>query len=215
MKIESLTVGPLAENCYLVIDETTNRAVLIDPGDEPARILHALHRSGATLDAIWLTHAHFDHVGAIAGVIREHQVPVHMHPLDAPVLAVAVDSALRYGVRIEAPPPADVELSDGGRMTVGAQELEVMHVPGHAPGHVAFHGDGVIFGGDCLFAGSIGRTDIEYGDRETLDASLLRMVALGDELTLYPGHGQRTTIGRERRTNPFLLGAARLVRVKR
>jgi len=215
MKIESLTVGPLAENCYLVIDESTNRAVLIDPGDEPARILDALHRSGATLDAIWLTHAHFDHVGAIAGVVREHPVPVHMHPLDAPVLAVAVDSALRYGVRIEAPPSADAELSDGDRIAVGALELEVMHVPGHAPGHVAFHGDGVIFGGDCLFAGSIGRTDIEYGDRETLDASLLRIVALGDELTVYPGHGPRTTIGRERRTNPFLLGAARLVRVKR
>ena len=215
MKIESLTVGPLAENCYLVIDESTNRAVLIDPGDEPARILDALHRSGATLDAIWLTHAHFDHVGAIAGVVREHPVPVHMHPLDAPVLAVAVDSALRYGVRIEAPPSADAELSDGDRIAVGALEIEVMHVPGHAPGHVAFHGDGVIFGGDCLFAGSIGRTDIEYGDRETLDASLLRIVALGDELTVYPGHGPRTTIGRERRTNPFLLGAARLVRVKR
>lgn len=215
MKIESLTVGPLAENCYLVIDESTNRAVLIDPGDEPDRILGALRRSGATLDAIWLTHAHFDHVGAIAGVVREHPVPVHMHPLDAPVLEVAVDSALRYGVRIDAPPPADRQLAEGDRLSVGSVELEVIHLPGHAPGHVAFHGNSVIFGGDCLFAGSVGRTDIPYGDRETLDASLVRMVALGDDLTVYPGHGPRTTIGRERRSNPFLLGAARLVSVRR
>ena len=215
MKIESLTVGPLAENCYLVIDESTNRAVLIDPGDEPDRILGALRRSGATLDAIWLTHAHFDHIGAIAGVVREHPVPVHMHPLDAPVLEVAVDSALRYGVRIDAPPPADLQLAEGDRLCVGSVALEVIHLPGHAPGHVAFHGNGVIFGGDCLFAGSVGRTDIPFGDRETLDASLVRMVALGDDLTVYPGHGPRTTIGRERRSNPFLLGAARLVSVRR
>lgn len=215
MKIELLTVGPLAENCYLVIDETTNRAVLIDPGDEPDRILEAVRHSRATLEGIWLTHAHFDHVGAIAGVRRELRVPVHMHALDAPVLAVAVDSALRYGIRIDEPPAADAALAEGDRITVGALELEVMHVPGHAPGHVAFHGEGVVFGGDCLFAGSIGRTDIPYGDRETLDASLLRLVALGDELTVYPGHGPPTTIGRERRSNPFLLGAAHLVRVKR
>lgn len=215
MKIESLTVGPLAENCYLVIDETTNRAVLIDPGDEPDRILEAVRASGAVLEGIWLTHAHFDHVGAIAGVLRAHRIPVHMHPLDAPVLAVAVDFALRYGIRIDEPPAADQELAEGDRLQVGSRVLEVLHVPGHAPGHVAFQGDGVVFGGDCLFAGSIGRTDIPYGDRETLDASLVRLVSLGDELTVYPGHGPPTTIGRERRSNPFLLGAARLVRVKR
>lgn len=215
MKIEQLTVGPLAENCYLVIDESTNHAVLIDPGDEPDRIVDAVRRSGATLDAIWLTHAHFDHVGGIAGVVREYPVPVHMHPLDAPVLALAVDSGLRYGIRLEAPPPADLELDEGDRLTIGSLELRVMHVPGHAPGHVAFVGGGVVVGGDCLFAGSVGRTDIEFGDRETLDASLLRLVALGDEMTVLPGHGPHTTIGRERRSNPFLLGAARLVRVKR
>jgi hydroxyacylglutathione hydrolase len=90
-----------------------------------------------------------------------------------------------------------------------------MHVPGHAPGHVVFYNDEVIFGGDCLFAGSIGNTSIEHGDRATLDASLQRIVALGDELTVYPGHGRATTIGRERETNPFLLGTARLIRVRR
>jgi hydroxyacylglutathione hydrolase len=215
MKIESLTVGPLAENCYLVIDETAKRAVLIDPGDESDRILASVHESGATLESIWLTHAHFDHLGALAGVLRAHPVPVHMHPLDAPLHALAVDSALRYGIRIETPPPADVDLAEGDRVTVGSHTLQVMHLPGHAPGHVVFHGDGVVFGGDCLFAGSIGRTDIPFGDRETLDASLLRLVGLGDDLTLYPGHGPPTTIGRERQSNPFLLGTARLVRVKR
>jgi glyoxylase-like metal-dependent hydrolase (beta-lactamase superfamily II) len=139
-----------------------------------------------------------------------------MHPLDAPLLALAVDSALRYGFRIEAPPTeADVDLAEGDRVRVGSLELAVMHVPGHAPGHIAVHGEGVVFGGDCLFAGSVGRTDIDYGDPEALDDSLQRLTALGDALTLYPGHGPITTIGRERGTNPFLLGAARLVRVKR
>ena len=90
-----------------------------------------------------------------------------------------------------------------------------MHVPGHAPGHVAFYNDSVIFGGDCLFAGSIGRTDLPFGDRDTLDASVARLVALGDQLALYPGHGPATTIGRERRSNPFVTGSARLVRLKR
>jgi hydroxyacylglutathione hydrolase len=215
MKIESLTVGPLEENCYLVIDEATNRAVLIDPGDEPARILAALRASGATLESIWLTHAHFDHVGGLAGVVRAHPVPVHMHPLEAPLHEVAVDAALRFGIRIEAPPPADRELAEGDLVRVGSQQLTVMHVPGHAPGHVAFHNDHVIFGGDCLFAGSIGRTDLPFADRETLDASVARMMGLGDELTLYPGHGRATTIGRERATNPFVIGSARLVRLKR
>jgi glyoxylase-like metal-dependent hydrolase (beta-lactamase superfamily II) len=215
MRIEVLTVGPLEENCYLVIDEATNRAVLIDPGDEPERILDALHDSGATLEGVWLTHAHFDHLGALAGVLRAHPVPVHMHPLDAPLHARAVDSALRYGVRIETPPPADSDLAEGDRVKVGSQELSVMHVPGHAPGHVAFYDHTAVFGGDCLFAGSIGNTSIEFGDRDTLDASLSRLVALGDELTVYPGHGRATTIGRERASNPFLLGTARLVRLKR
>jgi glyoxylase-like metal-dependent hydrolase (beta-lactamase superfamily II) len=215
MKIETLTVGPLEENCYLVIDESTNRAVLIDPGDEPDRILAALHDSGAALESVWLTHAHFDHLGGLAGVLRAHPVPVHMHPLEAPIHGVAVDSALRFGIRIEAPPAADHELAEGDRLKVGSRELSVMHVPGHAPGHVAFYDDNVVFGGDCLFAGSIGRTDLPFGDRDTLDASVARLIALGDELTVYPGHGPATTIGRERQTNPFVIGTARLVRVKR
>jgi hydroxyacylglutathione hydrolase len=215
MKIETLTVGPLEENCYLVIDESTNRAVLIDPGDEPERILAALHDSGATLESVWLTHAHFDHLGGLAGVLRAHPVPVHMHPLEAPLHGVAVDSALRFGIRIEAPPAPDRELAEGDRLKIGSQELSVMHVPGHAPGHVAFYDDSVVFGGDCLFAGSIGRTDLPFGDRDTLDASVARIIALGDELTVYPGHGPATTIGRERQTNPFVIGTARLVRVKR
>ena len=215
MKVRTLTVGPLEENCYLVIDESTNRAVLIDPGDEPAHILAALHESGATLESVWLTHAHFDHLGALAGVLRVHPVPVYMHPLEAPIHEIAVDDALRYGIRIEKPPAADRELAEGDVVQVGSQQLAVMHVPGHAPGHVAFHDEHVIFGGDCLFAGSIGRTDLLLADRETLDASVARLIALGDELTLYPGHGPATTIGRERRTNPFVIGSARLVRLKR
>jgi hydroxyacylglutathione hydrolase len=215
MKISSVTVGPLAENCYLVVDDRTKRAALIDPGDEAPRILEMVRASGATLEGVWITHAHFDHLGALAAVIREHDVPIYMHPLDAPLHARAVDSALRYGVLIEEPPQPDHDLAEGDQMTVGTLSFGVMHLPGHAPGHVVYHGEGVIFGGDCLFKDSVGRTDLPYGDQDALDASLVRLTALGDQLRLYPGHGPLTTIGRERRSNPFLLGTARLVRVRR
>ena len=156
MKIEMLTVGPLEENCYLVIDESTNRAMLIDPGDEPDRIVARCARRARRWMRVWLTHAHFDHIGGLAGVLREYPVPVYMHPLDAPLHEQAVDAALRYGIRIEAPPAPDRELREGDRVAVGSEELTVIHVPGHAPGHVAFYNDDVVFGGDCLFAGSIG-----------------------------------------------------------
>lgn len=211
MRVSSLTVGPFQENCYLVVDESSRDAVLVDPGDEAPRILEALASSGARLTAIWLTHAHVDHVGGIAGVKRVHDVPVLLHPLDLPLYRAAGRQAAMYGLAFDEPPAPDGELAEGQVVRVGKSAFSVMHVPGHAPGHVIFHHHDIAFGGDVLFAGSIGRTDLPLSDPVRMQATLERVALLPERLVVYPGHGPATTIGDELRTNPFLTGAARVL----
>lgn len=165
----------------------------------------------ATPQAIWITHAHVDHVGAIASVKRRWDVPVYLHPLDARLYEAAPRQAEVYGVPFEDAPPPDKEFSDGQQLTIGATELRVMHTPGHAPGHVVIHGNGIALVGDCLFAGSIGRTDLPFSNPPALAASLEKIASLPPETVVYPGHGIETTIGDEKVTNPFLNGTARIV----
>jgi glyoxylase-like metal-dependent hydrolase (beta-lactamase superfamily II) len=208
--VRTLTVGPLEENAYLVVDETTRRAVLIDPGDEPERLLEAVRDDRAELDAIWLTHSHMDHVGAIAGIVRQTPVPISVHPSERPIYDSAAQHGLVFGLRVEQPPPPDHDLADGDTLHVGTLSFSVIHVPGHAPGHVAIHGNGVAFVGDCLFAGSVGRTDLPLADGAQLERSLERICTLPDDTIVYPGHGPATSIGREKRTNPFLTGTVRI-----
>jgi hydroxyacylglutathione hydrolase len=211
MIVTGTTVGAFRENAYLVVDEATHRAVFIDPGDEGERLVEVLRQSGATLDAIWLTHAHLDHVGGIAAIRRVHDVPVLLHPLDEPLYAGAAAVATAYGLTFDPPPPVDAPLADGQDLMVGGMRFRVIHVPGHAPGHVAFVGEDRVFGGDLLFSGSIGRTDLPYCDPAAMTDSLARVAALPDALIVHPGHGASTTIGRELRHNAFLSGLARPV----
>ena len=212
MRISRLTVGPFEENCYLIADETSRHAVLVDPGDEADRIVRMVRESGADLEAIWLTHAHIDHIGAVAGVKREWNVPVYLHPADAPLYSAGAAQASFYGLPFEQPPPPERGFADRDRVRVGGLEFEVLHTPGHSPGHVVLHGNGVLLGGDLLFAGSIGRTDLPLSNPAAMEASLARVMrVLGDEVAVYPGHGPETSIGRERATNPFLNGTARLL----
>lgn len=213
MRIDQRTVGVFEENCYLVVDDERALAVLVDPGDDGAEIVRMVRASGATLEAIWLTHAHIDHIGAIAEVRRHFDVPVHLHPLDLPYYTrLSARAAEMYGVPFEQPDGPDHELADGDRLRCGSLEFTVMHVPGHAPGLVSFNGHGIALGGDLLFAGSIGRTDLPLGNPADMNASLARFATLPDETIVYPGHGPVTTLAHEKRTNPFLTGAARPVR---
>ncbi|MGH7605454.1 MAG: MBL fold metallo-hydrolase [Gemmatimonadaceae bacterium] len=211
MRVETLTVGPFQENCYLLIDERSGKSVVVDPGSEGDRIVEAIERSATELEAVWITHAHVDHVGAIASVKRRWNVPVYLHPLDRRLYEAAPRQAEVYGVPFEEGPSPDREFTDAQEVNVGEVPMTVMHTPGHAPGHVVIFGDGIALVGDCLFAGSIGRTDLPFSNPPQLAASLERIVALDPDTVVYPGHGAATTIAQERESNPFLNGTARIV----
>ncbi len=209
MNVVQIPGGQFVENCYLVIDEAANACAVIDPGEQAGLILHKLRASGATPVGIWLTHAHIDHVLGVPELAAETGAPVYLHPDDRELYDAVPDQASWFGLTAEPLPPPDRELAAGGRLTVGGLDFRVRHAPGHSPGHVVFAGHGAVFGGDVLFQGSIGRTDLPGGDFDTLIGSIEReLLVLPDSTIVYPGHGPATTIGAERRTNPFLRGVA-------
>ena len=207
MILEMLTVGPFQENCYVIGDEETGEGALIDPGDEATRIALAVEQSGLDIGQIIITHAHIDHVGAVAALVDEYACPVLMHAEAEPMLGQLPTQAMMMGLRFGKVPAVDRHIDDQELLEVGGLGLRSLYTPGHAPGHLAFYleSEGLVFAGDALFAGSVGRTDLFGGDMGLLMRSINeRLMTLPDETRVLPGHGPETTIGDERANNPFL-----------
>ena len=195
------------ENCYLLVDASSRDAVLVDPGDDAVTLLQGLADKGARLREVWLTHAHFDHVGALADVLAEHDVPVRMHADDGPLLAQAAQAAARWDIRIKQPPTRTLDLQANQVLTLGDTSVTCLFTPGHAPGHISFYvpSQQFVLAGDALFQGSIGRTDLPMGNHAQLLESIhSQLLTLPDDTVVYPGHGPATRIGIEKRSNPFL-----------
>ena len=210
LAITQLVNGRFAENCWLVGDAATREAVLIDPGEEPERFLAAVHSGGWRVTAVWLTHAHIDHVLGVPAVKEATAAPVLLHPADRPLYDGVPAQAQWMGFEADRLPPPDGELYHGQSLAVGGIRFTVRHTPGHSPGSVSFLGAGRIFGGDVLFRESVGRTDLPGGDYFTLMRSIhAEFLVLPDETVVHSGHGPDTTVGAERLDNPFLAGAIR------
>ncbi|UCG84971.1 MAG: MBL fold metallo-hydrolase [Gemmatimonadota bacterium] len=206
-QIICLTNGIFQQNCFIVADPGTRDAVLVDPGEEAELFLRRIAHERFVLRAIWLTHAHLDHILGVQDIIDHTKVPIYLHPADRPLYDNIEGQAKWLGVGSATVPLPDRELQHGDQLTVGNCSFEARHVPGHSPGGVAFVGNGVVLSGDALFAGSIGRTDLPGGETATLLVSIReQLLTLPDDTIVYCGHGPETTIGTERSTNPFLTG---------
>jgi hydroxyacylglutathione hydrolase len=208
MDVRMFTVGPLQENCYLVRREGSDRALLIDPGDEAQKLLGVMEELGTEPEAILLTHTHFDHIGAVAPIARATGAPVYCPREELPVLK---DPSAFFGAMFGPVEGWEAEHAiDGGqRLALAGFDVDVVATPGHSPGHVTFVLDGALFSGDVLFQGSIGRTDLPGADHETLMESIAGLLErFDDDTKVHPGHMGLTTLGRERATNPFLQALA-------
>jgi hydroxyacylglutathione hydrolase len=210
--VRMLTVGLVQENCFLVRPEGGERAVIVDPGDEAPRLLEAIEDAGVTLDAILLTHTHFDHVGAVAPIARATGAPVYCPRIEVPVLqdVMAYVPWPGFGPFESWDPEETVQ--GGETLELAGLTLDVVYTPGHSPGHVTYavRGEPALFSGDVLFQGSVGRTDLPGGDGPTLLRSIAMLLdRFDDESRVYPGHMGLTTLGAERASNPFLTALAR------
>lgn len=201
MRIRRLTLGPLDTNCWLVDDGEAGPLLVIDPADDPKVILEAI--GGEPVEAVVLTHGHFDHLGAVADVLESTGAPLLIHEADAGNITTAEGTmGALFGFYAVAP-EAHRELADGDLIEAGGVSLKVINTPGHTPGSVCLYTPGHLFTGDTVFSGSVGRSDFEGGDPHAMRASVARLAELPDATRIYPGHGPESTIARERKVNPY------------
>lgn len=201
MRIQRLALGALDTNCFIVGDDSGGPLIVIDPGADPAHILAEI--GTRKVSAVILTHGHFDHLGAVREVLCSTGAPLLVHEADSVAMTTPEGAGgAMFGFDASAP-NADRVLADGDRVTAGAVALEVLHTPGHTPGSICLLGEGHLFSGDTLFSGSVGRTDFPGGDSQEMRRSIARLSQLADETRVHCGHGPDTSIGRERKVNPF------------
>ena len=207
LMIKGIIVGLFQENCWVIGSRRTREGIVVDPGDEPDRILELARDMGVNVKLIVNSHAHVDHIMGVPGVQRATGARLLLHPGDTEIARGAVRSAQRWlGYQPEPPPDPDAPLGDGDVVEVEGLQLQVIHTPGHTPGSVCFYTEGLLFSGDTLFLSSIGRTDLPGGDYGQIMSSIVgRLLELPDETIVLPGHMRETRIGHERRTNPFIL----------
>jgi len=215
LNVHTLVTGPFRENCHLVWDEATSEALVVDPGDEADRILAEVRQRGLDVKLLVCTHAHIDHVGAVAALKRTLGAPFALHRDELEVLKAVPRAAALFGLPEPEVPEVDRRLTHGDLIHLGSQTARVLHTPGHSPGGCCIHFEeaGLVLSGDTLFAGSVGRTDLPGGSTETLIVSIEeQLLALPETTVVHPGHGPATSIGAERQHNPFLQeGGAALV----
>lgn len=205
IQFETIVNGPFAENCYLVWDDATMGGILIDPGSEPDRILGRAEARGVRLEGIFNTHGHLDHTGAVATIAKRLNIPFALHPADRPLVATLPAQARMFGLPGVESPEVDRDLAPGETVAIGGCRAKVLYTPGHTIGGVTFFVEDLLFAGDTLFLGSIGRTDLPGGSYPQLIQSIREvLLPLGDEARVLSGHGPATTIGFERAHNPFL-----------
>jgi len=212
MDVRSFTVGPVAENCYIARGDGADHGLIVDPGDEPERILEAVEGLGIAIDGILVTHCHFDHIGAVAPVAAATEAPVWCPQIEVPVLADIMSYVPWPGFGPFESYDADETVAGGEHLSLAGLEIDVVFTPGHSPGHVTYAilDEAALFSGDVLFQGSVGRTDLPGGDWGTLLESIRGLVdSYPEETMVYPGHMAVTTLGAERASNPFLAELAR------
>jgi hydroxyacylglutathione hydrolase len=203
MIIKKLVVGPLENNCYIIADENTKEGLVVDPGDEPDRILDLIHENNFQLKYIVCTHTHFDHVAAVPEIKEETKAKIVLHIDDLAIYRSTKDQAAAWGYEVDPLPEPEMFVSEGDVLEAGDLRFEILHTPGHSPGGICLYGEGILIAGDTLFAGSVGRTDLYGGDIKELKISFKRLMSLSDDVKVFPGHGPESTIGKERSDNLF------------
>ncbi len=206
LMVRGMVVGVFQENCWVIGNRRTGEAICIDPGDQAEDILAMARDMGVKIKAIANSHAHVDHILGVGGIKNETGASFLMHGDEAAIAAQAAKSALMFtGREVPDPPAPDYNLADGDVVEVAGVKLTVIHTPGHTPGSLSYYSDGMLFSGDTLFAGSIGRTDLPGGDYDQEMASIIdKLLVLPDETIVLPGHMQETRIDAEKQTNPFV-----------
>ncbi len=206
MIIKSLSVGPLENNCFIIANEGTGESLLVDPGDEPDRILDVINENEFKVKYLVCTHAHFDHVGAVPEIKKETNAKIVIHRDEVSIYEKVPDLSALFGFEIDPLPEPDILVLEGDQLVVGDLKFQILHTPGHSPGGICLYGEGIIITGDTIFAGSVGRTDLYGGDIEKLKKSIKRLMTLPEEVKIFPGHGPQSTIGYERNNNLFYRG---------